>query len=94
MKLDTSLKEDLRRFIRERMKKESEKIRVISAYKLNGHDKDLISKKFPLIKSRVVVYEIDPDLLAGVVIKYKSKIIDLSVKGRFKDLKNTLYELD
>lgn len=94
MKLDPHLKEDLKKYLREKMRAESEKARVISAYKLTVQDRSLIAKKFPILKNRDVIYEIDPELLAGVVIKLKSKIIDLSLKGRIKDLKNTLYELD
>lgn len=94
MKIDPGLKEDLKRYLKEKIKKESEKIKVVSAYKLSDQELTQVLKKFPELRGKDVITQVDSNLLAGVIIKYKSKVIDLSLKGRFEDLTSTVYELD
>ncbi|MBI5127761.1 F0F1 ATP synthase subunit delta [Candidatus Roizmanbacteria bacterium] len=94
MKIKPHLKEELKKYLSERVKKEEQKIKVFSAGKLNDDDKTLIKKKLKAFDWQDVDYFVDPSLLAGVVVKKGSKMIDLSLKGTLSNLKKIVYESD
>ena len=91
MKLDPKLKDDIKRFLKERIKKDSEKVTLISSIKLNDEEKDLLFKKIPDLSKREIEEQIDPGILAGVVVKSGSKIFDASLLGQLNNLKRITY---
>ena len=94
MKIKPHLKEELKKYLIERVRREEQKIKVFSAYKLSDEEKSLIKKTVRGFEWADVDYEIDGSLLAGVVIKKGSKIINLSLKGSLASLKKIVYESD
>lgn len=84
MKIDPAIFDDLR----------TGKLVVFSAYALSSSEKEIlltILKKLGK-KSYEVEYQIVKSILAGVVLKIGSTLIDLSLLGQLENLKQELYE--
>jgi F0F1-type ATP synthase delta subunit len=94
MKINPKLKQDLKSFLMEKIQKEQNRVLVLSADKLDMSERKLLEKKFSDLNWKDSVYQIDKSVIAGVIIKVGSKIIDLSLTGSLSKLSNTLYEID
>ncbi|KKQ24037.1 MAG: F0F1 ATP synthase subunit delta [Candidatus Roizmanbacteria bacterium GW2011_GWC2_37_13] len=94
MKIKPHLKEELKKYLIEKVRKEEQKIKVFSAGKLDDEDKILIKRKLKSFDFKDVDYFIDPSIMAGVIVKKGSKMIDLSLKGTLSNLKKIVYESD
>jgi ATP synthase F1 delta subunit len=94
MKINPKLKDDLKNFLIERIKKEHDRVNVFSADSLTDDEKKALEKKFIDLNWKEADYKIDKSVIAGVIIKVGSKVIDLSLSGSLSKLSNTLYEID
>jgi len=94
MKINPKLKQDLKSFLMEKIQKEQNRVLVLSADKLDVDERKLLEKKFSDLNWKDSVYQIDKSVIAGIIIKVGSKIIDLSLTGSLSKLSNTLYEID
>ncbi|GAB4219452.1 MAG: hypothetical protein Fur009_5700 [Candidatus Microgenomates bacterium] len=65
---------------------------VYSTYKLTSEELEKLKEKISELKKYQIKNIADKSLLAGIVIKYSDKIIDLSFKNRLKVLGQKLYE--
>ncbi|MBI4008738.1 F0F1 ATP synthase subunit delta [Candidatus Roizmanbacteria bacterium] len=93
MKIDPNVREELRRLFREKIETFKEKATVISASKLGEDEKNLLFSHVPLVSRDLnIEYIVDQSLLAGIVVKIGSKVIDLSLKGQLQNIKQKLYE--
>lgn len=93
MRIDPNIKEDLKKYLQDRVKRTNEKVTVISSYALNDGEKKTIALKFLVLQNnRNVQYVVDPSIIAGVQLKVGSKTYDLSLKGQLSNLKHVLYE--
>lgn len=81
-------------FLVEEIQKSLETLTIISPYKLSQEEIDLLLKYLPFIFAKNVKIEnlLDKSLIAGVVVMYQSKVIDLSLKKRLEKLRRDLYE--
>lgn len=93
-KLNPKLKSDLKRFLMENIKKEYNRVLVVSADRLESAQMKVLEKKFPDLNWANATFQVDKSVIAGVIIKVGSKIIDLSLTGALSKLSNTLYEID
>lgn len=94
MKINPKLKEDLKGFLLERIKREQGRVLVLSADALDVDEKKVLAKKFSDLNWRDAVYQLDKSVIAGIIVKVGSKTIDLSLGGSLSKLSNTLYEID
>lgn len=92
MRINPKLKEDLRKYLTEKMKGDREKVVVFSSIKLSDFEKKLIKSKFSTISFQKAEYRIDENLIAGIIITVGSRVIDLSLKGSLTNLKHIIYE--
>lgn len=93
MRINPHIRDELKLFLKEHVGKLKEKIIVTSPQVLNSEDKELILTKvlkFPHYAN--LEYKIEPNLLAGAVIRIGSKIIDLSLRGQLMNVQRKLYE--
>lgn len=91
MKLDARIKQELKKAYAEiRGRKMS--VEIISSYPMTDSDKQQLLKLFPFLNEASVEYSVEPDLLAGIVIKYGSKMIDLSLRSELTQLQHFVYE--
>ncbi|MCX7996783.1 MAG: F0F1 ATP synthase subunit delta [Patescibacteria group bacterium] len=91
MKLDPRIKQELRKAYAG-IREHGGMVEIISAYALSDQEKQKLETQFKFLKGAQVSYQTDPDLLAGVVIKYGSKMIDLSLRNELLNLKHFVYE--
>ncbi|MBI5122757.1 F0F1 ATP synthase subunit delta [Candidatus Roizmanbacteria bacterium] len=94
MKINPKLKDDLKNFLLEKIQKEQNRVFVLSADDLDADEKKALEEKFPDLNWSQAIYKIDRSIIAGIIIKVGSKIIDLSLSGSLSKLSNTLYEID
>lgn len=93
MKLDPHIREELKLFFKEHVGRLKEKIIIVSPSELNTGDKELLLENVVKLPSSAnIEYKIEPNLLAGVLVRVGSKVIDLSLKGQLMTVQKTLYE--
>lgn len=94
MRINPRLKDDLKKFLIEKIRSEKNAVKVISSYNLSDVEKKLLKSKFPKLDWLSAKFNVDPEIIAGVVITIGSQIIDLSLKGHLSNLQHTIYESD
>lgn len=94
MKINPKLKNDLKRFLMDKIQEEKSIVTVYSASLLSDDDKKNLTNKFKELDWEKARFEMDKSVIAGVVIKIGSRTIDLSLLGSLSKLTNTLYEID
>ncbi|MBI2051321.1 F0F1 ATP synthase subunit delta [Candidatus Roizmanbacteria bacterium] len=92
MKIDAETKLEIKKFLQEKIEEEKRKVIVRSAYPLTKEEMELIFTLLPFLTKNDLATVVDRTLIAGVIIHYGSKVLDLSVKGRLVNLKGDLYE--
>ncbi|MCS7093427.1 MAG: F0F1 ATP synthase subunit delta [Patescibacteria group bacterium] len=68
------------------------KVVIYSTYELSHQEIDKLVEKIPSLKNYQIVNQVDKSLIAGLVIKFADRIIDLSIKGRLNNISKKLYE--
>ncbi len=86
MKLSKHIKEELQMYLRERLNAREIRTQIVASYELSQAEVEEIKSKVPLIKNSVVDVVVDETILAGVVIKHGSKLIDYSLKSKVESL--------
>ena len=94
MKINKIIKENLKKYLDQLIKNDKEKVTLISAAPLRDTELELLFNYIPRLKNATLNYAIDKNIIAGVVIKIGSKVIDLSLSGKLNNLKNLIYELN
>ncbi len=94
MKIDPALKTDLKNYIRERLTNKTGQayVTIVAPYELGAEELNLLKKKIHLLENAHISVEVDKSIMAGVVIKYGSRMIDLSLRSELQKLQHTLYE--
>jgi F0F1-type ATP synthase delta subunit len=93
MKIDPNLKEDLKQYIQNRITHQKSVVTLISPYKLSNEEIQSFMNHLPLLKDAEIKQEINTDIMAGVIIKFGSKMIDLSLTSELQKLQQKLYEI-
>ena len=93
MKIDTNLKEDLKNYIQNRMAHDKSIVTVISPYTLSDSEVQTLKNSMPMLKEAVILQEKDAEIIGGVIIKFGSKMIDLSLKSELQKLQQKIYEI-
>ncbi|MEX1052389.1 MAG: F0F1 ATP synthase subunit delta [Patescibacteria group bacterium] len=93
MKIKPRLKEELRKYILNKLRNESKNATLISSHKLTKDQIDEIKVKFPRLKNKKINLQTDEELLAGFIIKEGSKVTDLSLKAKLIQFKKTINEI-
>ncbi|MFN4212642.1 MAG: F0F1 ATP synthase subunit delta [Microgenomates group bacterium] len=89
MNKDSDIKEKLRTFFKDELKGEKT-LTIISTYKLSDDDLALIRKIFSIPADFKIINLIDIKILGGLIFKFGSKIIDLSITGHLKNFKKLI----
>ncbi|MBI1863148.1 F0F1 ATP synthase subunit delta [Candidatus Microgenomates bacterium] len=89
MNLDPHLKDEVKKFLIRKMREESEIVTVVTAQPLTASQETAIRALIPESKKELN-QEVDTSLIAGMIVKKGSKILDLSIKGRLQNLQNVL----
>lgn len=94
MKIDKKIKEDLRKYLDELLTRQKENVTVFSAYPLEEKELALLYNSVPRLRKSNINFVIDNKILAGIVIKVGSKVIDLTINERLNNLRQQIYEID
>jgi len=92
MKIDFHLKEELRKYLEKKIKEERRVAKVISSYPLTEDEINQLKKGISELAKREVVNIVDKSIIGGLIIKFDSQEIDLSILGQLKKFKNLLVE--
>ena len=93
MKIDPQLKKELQTYIADRIKQSSEKVYIYAPYELSEKELAEIKKHIPHLKDSDMEVVVDKSVMAGVIIKFGTKMIDLSLKTELQNLKQAIYEI-
>lgn len=91
---DKKIKEESVKYLSKQFEETKKRVVIVSPYKLDIQEIHQIFDTLPFVKINEDKYEnlVDQDILAGVIIKYGTKLIDLSVKSKLNNLRRKLYE--
>lgn len=94
MKIDPALKHDLKTYIRERLQNKGGKayVTIVAPYTLGEAELATLKKKVPMLIDAHISLEVDESVMAGIIIRYGSRMIDLSLRSELHKLEQTLYE--
>lgn len=77
-------------FIKETEKiKNMQRVEIVSAVNIDEEEKEKLAKKLTekLNKEVILKYNLDDTILGGLVVKVEDKVVDLSLKAKFENLK-------
>ncbi len=92
MKISQQVKRDLKNHLLEQLSAENESVEVISAYKFENQDWSDFYSKFPDLKGKKTTNTVNPDIIAGFIVRIGSQMMDLSIETVLSNLKNKSYE--
>lgn len=72
--------------------KKSSNARVTSAVALTEDEEKALTKKLEAISGRSVLLEciVDPSILGGLIVEIDGKVVNASIKGHLKDVKDVI----
>lgn len=91
MRLDPQIKRQLRSMYEE-LKTSGGTVVVTTPYELSEKERSDLLKSFEIDSEASVIFQVDPEIKAGVIIAHGSKRIDLSLKTELQNLKHMMYE--
>jgi len=94
MAIDTALKDDLRKYLEQKITESRRQAYIISAFKMDREELQNVVDAFPFLKKYQFVNVVNSDILGGFIIKYESRIIDFSVAAQLTKFKKIIYEAD
>lgn len=86
MRLTKQLKQDLKEYLKERMHHPKSRAQIISACELSPDQIKSIKSRVEMVRDAEVDVVIDPEILAGVIVQYGSKRLDMSLRTRIETL--------
>ncbi len=91
--MNPQLRQDLVNYLKDKLRNKSKpKITLIAPYELSEAELEELKKKIPLLSETELILKVKPEIMAGIIIRYGSQMIDLSLKSEIKKLEHTLYE--
>jgi F0F1-type ATP synthase delta subunit len=93
MKIDPQLKKELQTYITDRIRHSKEKVYIYAPYELGKTEIQDIKKHIPYLHDNDMEVVVDKTVMAGVIIKFGTKMIDLSLKTELQNLKQAIYEI-
>lgn len=94
MKINTVTKQEIKLFLKKKIEEEKNKVFVYSPYSLSKEEINQIFEILPFLEAKSVENIVDRQMVAGIKVQYRSKIFDLSLSERLKNLASQLYETD
>lgn len=91
MKIDPQIKSELKKMYNQ-IRENGGVVEIKAPYKLSESEIKEMQKTFDFMKGADIVVVEDKSLLAGFIITFGSKMIDLSLKNELQNLKLHLYE--
>lgn len=93
MKIDPNLKKDLKEYLQLRLKEQNQVVHLISSYEFGEDELAALKSALPMLGKAHIIKTTDPTILGGFILKFGSKMIDLSLKSELQKLQQKLYEI-
>ena len=93
MQIDSELKQELKQFILDRQKKNLQKVVIRVPYFFSMTEMETLYGLFSFLREGNVQQVVDNSILAGVVIEFGSKRIDLSLISELHKLQQLVYDI-
>ena len=93
MKIDPVLKDELEEYLKQKIADGRKRVIIVAPYHLDDSELKAVEEKFTLLHKAQIVQEEDKGLLGGFIIKFGSKMIDLSIKSELQKLQQSIYEI-
>lgn len=94
MIIDSTIKEEIRKYFLERMTKDTLTAVVYTPYKLSQNEINSVKKELPFFSKYRIINLVDKDIISGFIIKFGTKIIDVSMRNQLKNFQKRLYEIN
>lgn len=93
MHIDPALKEDLKKYLLQKLNNNQvPQVTIRAPFELSNEEISSLKRKIDLLEKADITVEADPAILAGVIIQFGSSVIDLSINTELQTLAHTLYE--
>ena len=92
MKINPQLKEELKTHLNDQIQKEKERLLIMSAYTLSQKEIQAILSSFPELTTREYENVVDTSLMGGFVLRFGSKIVDLSIRTILQTFSKSIHE--
>lgn len=76
----------------EKLTKEGGVVEISTPYTFSDQEKKELEKKLGLGQAVRYEYTVDESIMAGFIVRYGSKMIDLSLRSELQNLKHIMYE--
>lgn len=86
MKLPKQVKAELQSYLKDRLSAREVRTQIVAPYELSQAEIEQIRSKVTMIGNSKVEVVVDETILAGVVVKQGSKLIDYSLKSKVESL--------
>jgi F0F1-type ATP synthase delta subunit len=93
MKIKSTLKSELKKIMLKKIEDESKKIIIESADKLSDEQLNMLLEKLYFLKNKNIQFLINKNLLAGLIIKQGTSVLDLSLLSQMLEIKKELNEI-
>ncbi len=93
MKIKARLKENLKKYLIDKIRQEQENITITSATELSKEELTSLIKQFDFLKGKPITNIVDNNILAGVIISQGSRVLNLSLRFLLKNLEQSVYEI-
>lgn len=94
MAINLKIKQELEEYLQNRADRGDNKAFITSAHNLSPEEIKAIRVAIPVLKKSQITNLLDERILGGFIIKFNTKIIDLSLSGQLKNFKKLMYEID
>lgn len=92
MKIDPQLQSIVRKHFEEELEEKYGRVTITTSYKLDLNEIESITTLFPFFKEKKIDNVVDKNILGGFIIRFGSKLIDISIKSLLQSVKQTFYE--
>ena len=93
MHIDQAIKEELKKYLAEKIDQNKRRVTIISAAPITDQDMTEIKNKFQYLSTSRIDTIVNRDILAGFIIKFGTKMIDLSLKKKLEDVDRMMRSL-
>lgn len=85
MKIDTQLKKEIKSRVLADLRKEKEQTVIITTpYPLGEEGTELLYSSFPELKNFTIKNIIEKNIIGGMILQHKSKVIDISIRSKIE----------
>lgn len=91
-RMSPDLKKEIRSYVQRRLEEGTNHVEIIAPYDLSEIDITHLRKQINGLEQTEISHTVDKSLMAGIVIRMGSRMLDLSLRTELEHLKHRMYE--